>query len=119
MQSSVAQRRRRQLSLTEERLKEVLEYFPTSGRFRWRMRQGTMNPRGEAGTLMSSGYYRIQVDGVPHYSHRLAWIRIVWPGSTFLASTRRGKSITITEIPRTIASQTYDTSGIRKACGIL
>ena len=76
MQSSVAQQRRRQLSLTEERLKEVLEYFPTSGRFRWRMRQGTMNPRGEAGTLMSSGYYRIQVDGVPHYSHRLAWLYV-------------------------------------------
>ena len=75
MQSSVAQRRR-QLSLTQERLKEVLEYFPTSGRFRWRMRQGTMNPRGEAGTLMSSGYYRIQVDGVPHYSHRLAWLYV-------------------------------------------
>ena len=76
MRSSVVQQRRRQLSLTQERLKEVLEYSPTSGRFRWRMRQGAMNPRGEAGTLMSSGYCRIQVDGVPHYSHRLAWLYV-------------------------------------------
>ena len=75
MQSSVAQERRRQLSLTQERLKEVLQYFPTTGRFRWRVGQGTKGPRREAGTP-HSGYYRIGVDGVHHYSHRLAWLYV-------------------------------------------
>jgi len=75
MQSSVAQERRRQLSLTQERLKQVLQYFPTTGRFRWRLRQ-TRGERSEAGTLRPNGYRRIQVDGVFHYSHRLAWLHV-------------------------------------------
>ena len=75
MQSSVAQERRRQLSLTQERLKQVLQYFPTTGRFCWRMRE-TRGKRSEAGTLRPNGYRRIQVDGVFHYSHRLAWLHV-------------------------------------------
>jgi hypothetical protein len=76
MRSSAAQERRTQLTLTAERLKQVLQYFPTTGRFRWRVRQGTSGPRGEAGNLRPGGYRRIQVDGVRHYSHRLAWLYI-------------------------------------------
>jgi HNH endonuclease/AP2 domain len=76
MQGNAAQKRRRQLSLTQERLKEVLRYFPTTGRFRWRVRQGARGPGSEAGTLRSHGYYSITVDGVPHYSHRLAWLHV-------------------------------------------
>jgi hypothetical protein len=56
MQSRVTQERRRQLSLTKERLKEVLRYLPTTGRFRWRVRHGTRGPGSEAGTLRPSGY---------------------------------------------------------------
>ena len=76
MRSSVAQERRKQLSLTQERLKEVLEYFPTTGRFRWRVRQGPWGPGREAGTLCPSGYVSIQIDGVRHSSHRLAWLYV-------------------------------------------
>ena len=76
MQWSVAQQRRRQLTLTQERLKEVLRYLPTTGRFRWRVRHGSRFPAGEAGTLRPSGYHSIQVDGVTHYSHRLAWLYV-------------------------------------------
>jgi hypothetical protein len=76
MQSSVAQERRRQLRLTQERLKGLLQYFPTTGRFRWRVRHGTVKPRSEAGTMTPGGYHRIRLDGVPHYSHRLAWLYV-------------------------------------------
>jgi hypothetical protein len=73
MQASVAQERRKQtLTLTQERLKEVLRYFPRTGRFRWR----APGPRGdlagrEAGTRQG-GYRSIRIDGVRHYEHRLA-----------------------------------------------
>jgi hypothetical protein len=76
MRSRVAHERRRQLSLTQERLKSVLQYFPTTGRFRWRMRHGARSPRAEAGTLRRSGYHRIQLYGVAHFSHRLAWLYV-------------------------------------------
>jgi hypothetical protein len=76
MQSRVAQKRCRQLSLTQARLKEVLQYFPTTGRFQWRLQRGTLSPGTEAGTLRACGYHNIQIDGVPHYSHRLAWLYI-------------------------------------------
>jgi hypothetical protein len=76
MQLSVVQERRTHLNLTQERLKEVLRYFPTTGRFRWRVRQGTRSPGGEAGSLHPNGYHRIQLDGVNHYSHRLAWLYV-------------------------------------------
>jgi hypothetical protein len=64
------------LKLTPERLKEVLKYFPTTGRFRWRVRQGPRSPGDEAGTLCPDGYHTIKLDGVGHFSHRLAWLYI-------------------------------------------
>lgn len=86
MQSTVAresrklqgrrQKRRRQLSLTQERLKQVLKYFPTSGRFRWRTRQGGAAPGREAGSVHGGGYQRIMIDSVTHLSHRLAWLYV-------------------------------------------
>jgi Demerecviridae HNH endonuclease len=76
MQSNVAQERRRQLSLTQERLKELLHYDPGTGRFRWRVQQGNRGPKGEAGTTNPSGYCKIRVDGVTHSAHRLAWLYV-------------------------------------------
>jgi len=72
--SSLARSRRK--LLTRDRLKEVLVYFPTTGRFRWRVRQGLMSPGREAGTASPEGYHSIQVDGVRYLSHRLAWLYV-------------------------------------------
>ena len=35
-----------------------------------------MDRRREAGTRRDGGYYKIQIDGVRHYSHRLAWLYV-------------------------------------------
>ena len=76
MQSHLTEQTRRQLGLTQERLKEVLHYAPTTGRFRWRVRQGGMSPRREAGSSSGAGYRTIHIDGVPHLAHRLAWLYV-------------------------------------------
>ena len=76
MQSDITQNTRRQTGLTQERLKEVLDYSPTTGRFRWRVRQGNMSPGCEAGTSSCSGYRAIRVDGLQHLAHRLAWLYV-------------------------------------------
>ena len=80
MQSSVAQERRRQFSLTQERLKEVLQYFPTTGRFRWLVRQAPWTGDGKRGLDATAGITRSK-------STECVIIRIVLRGSMFTANT--------------------------------
>jgi len=94
MQSSVAQERRKQLSLTQERLKEVLHYSPMTGRFRWRVQGPRGEPAGrEAGTAHPSGYRSIQLDRVRHYSHRLAWLYVHGEHPTGEVDHENGKRV--------------------------
>ena len=77
MQSSLAQERRKQLSLTQERLKEVLHYSPMTGRFRWRVRTCGFPAYGSpTGFISRHTTVAIQLDRVRHYSHRLAWLYV-------------------------------------------
>lgn len=75
-------------SLTQARLKELLDYDPETGVFRW-----SPIPRSgvTAGSIAGrhtnnispngSRYVLIQVDGRPYLAHRLAWFYVhgVWP----------------------------------------
>jgi hypothetical protein len=76
MQLKTAQERRRQSKLTAERLKELLRYFPTTGRFQWRRREAGGGRKGEAGNSRPGQYCRIQIDGVNHFAHRVAWLYV-------------------------------------------
>lgn len=68
--------------LTADRLRELLEYDPNTGAFRWRSKP---NPKIVAGSISGSGkrgrvWIRI---GYRSYSaHRLAWLYVYgeWPG---------------------------------------
>jgi len=71
------------MTLTQERLKEVLHYCPDLGLFWWKVRSissshdKTFNKHfaGKiAGKLATNGYVRISVDGRDHAAHRLAWL---------------------------------------------
>lgn len=64
-------------SLSVERLREVLDYDPTTGEFRWR--RGRY--KGIAGAVMKLGYRTISVGGGRFYAHRLAWFYVhgAWP----------------------------------------
>lgn len=57
-------------SITQERLKEVLDYDSSTGIFTWK-KNGSIT-----GTLNSYGYVIIKVDGIPHRAHRLAWLYV-------------------------------------------
>lgn len=59
--------------ITQGRLRELLNYDPSSGIWRW-----VRPPRGKlfgsvAGTLRAKGYRAITIDGRSYSSHRLAW----------------------------------------------
>jgi hypothetical protein len=65
--------------LTQEKLKELLDYDPETGIFRWKFKPSKQYPFkiGDiAGTLNSNGYIRIQVLGSRYKAHRLAWLYV-------------------------------------------
>lgn len=70
-------------TLTAERLREVLNYFPEEGVFVWKV---TRSFKAIAGSVAGSeykatGYLRIQIDGTSYLAHRLAWLHEYgeWP----------------------------------------
>lgn len=69
--------------LTVARLREVLDYDPDTGVFRWRVSLNARGPVGAvAGSLRGDRPYRvIRIDGGRHYAHRLAWLYVTgaWP----------------------------------------
>jgi hypothetical protein len=63
-------------SLTQQRLKEVLNYDAESGVFTWAVtRTRAVNGR-VAGGSDGHGYWMICVDGVKYPAHRLAWLYV-------------------------------------------
>jgi heme-degrading monooxygenase HmoA len=73
------------MTLTAERLRELLAYDPAAGVFTWRVdvRGGAWVKAGHvAGTIHSrDGYRQISICKVQHKAHRLAWLYVTgaWP----------------------------------------
>jgi hypothetical protein len=69
--------------ITQERLKELLDYHPKTGVFFWRVKRGNRAAGSVAGTLRPDGYVGIRVDGVGFLAHRLAvlWMEGTMPSS--------------------------------------
>ncbi|ALC60085.1 hypothetical protein AMS56_25300 [Burkholderia pseudomallei] len=62
-------------ALTVERVREVLDYDPVSGTFRWKRRMSRRSKAGDiAGHVDEQGYRYIRIDGRSYGAHRLAWM---------------------------------------------
>lgn len=72
-------------NLTAERLRELLDYDPETGIFRWRVKRKSYGakarPGAIAGAIQRNGYRAIGIDGIRMYEHRLAFLYIKshWP----------------------------------------
>jgi hypothetical protein len=61
--------------LTQERLKELLEYNSETGIFAWKRLYGLHKKSDRtAGCIKGNGYVVIRIDDVLYHAHRLAWL---------------------------------------------
>ena len=61
--------------LTQEQLKEVLNYNPETGDFTWKVRTSNrIQAGGIAGHLNVRGYITVRIGGKNYQAHRLAWL---------------------------------------------
>jgi hypothetical protein len=70
------------MSLTAERMREILSYDPETGIMRWRVPTSNRVKVGDVvGFKHPRGYLQTQLDGHRHLLHRLAWLYVygVWP----------------------------------------
>lgn len=68
------------MTLTAQRLREVLDYDPQSGVFTWRIsNNGRQGQR--AGSINTGGHRQIEIGGRSYVAHRLAWLHVhgEWP----------------------------------------
>ena len=70
--------------LTQERLKEVLDYDADTGVFNWKISIGTRAEGGVAGGVDDGGYIAIRIDKKGYKAHRLAILYTdgYWPENT-------------------------------------
>lgn len=61
-------------TLTAERARELLDYFPETGEFRWKVGRGGRASGSIAGHVDLDGYRRIRIEGALYLAHRLAWL---------------------------------------------
>jgi hypothetical protein len=107
--------------LTQELLKEVLNYDSETGEFFWRTQRSQQRIGDKAGTKKKSGYIQIRFNKKSYYAHRLAWLYThgEWPDNIDHINHDRAdnrlcnlRSVSLTENCRNLALRAKNTSGV-------
>jgi hypothetical protein len=60
--------------ITQEYIKEILDYDTNTGIFKWKITKGSRAKAGSICNSHSSGYIQIRINGKTYQAHRLAWL---------------------------------------------
>ena len=61
--------------ITQEQLKELLDYNQDTGAFTWKANRGIRVKSGDkAGSLQKTGYIHLKLNSVAYLAHRIAWL---------------------------------------------
>lgn len=102
--------------LTQERLKELLDYDPETGVFIRLASRGNASKGAIAGSPDSKGYLRIFIEGKRYKAHRLAWLYVygVWPAHQIDHINRTKSDNRIANLRETTNMQNCWNQGVRK-----
>jgi len=78
--------------LDQKILKELLNYNPSTGVFKWREHRQGVKANGIAGFDDGGGYGRIQLNGKTYKSHHLAWLWVYGEMPDYLDHVNHKKS---------------------------
>ena len=85
-ESEMPNKRRRRIELNAKYVREILDYDPNTGIFRWRPRATfsigwSTRWQGAVAGWVIRGHLQIQIDGANYYAHRVAWLHHdgAWP----------------------------------------
>lgn len=67
--------------LSIDYVRDILDYLPATGEFRWRVSKGRRVRAGAVAGSIDDGYVVIRIDGKKYRAHRLAWLLTYgeWP----------------------------------------
>jgi hypothetical protein len=109
--------------LTSERLREVLDYEPETGLFRWKhAKRGWQHTVIVAGSVaghpygLRGLYWGIYVDGRHYMAHRLAWLYVYdeWPSEDIDHRDRNGQNNRIDNLREATRTQNNGNCTARK-----
>ena len=64
------------MKLTQQKLKQYLNYDPLTGVFIWIVNRSRNARAGSVAGCLDQGYFRIMISGKPYKAHRLAWLYV-------------------------------------------
>lgn len=101
-------------SLSQERLKHLLDYCPITGDFRWKVSIGKVKAGKIAGYVKTTGYIGIRISGFDYPAHRLAWLFIYWRFPTKFIDHINGIKVDnrLTNLREATVSQNAANSGV-------
>jgi hypothetical protein len=96
-----------------ESVRELLDYDPRAGVFRWRAKPNKRTNAGAtAGSISRSGHRRITIDGQRYQAHQLAWFLVhgAWPGFKLDHANGNPDDNRIANLRRTTTAQNMQNS---------
>lgn len=109
----------KQRAITQEYLKEILNYDPGTGIFTWKVKthaQSRIQVGGIAGNASSNEYVRICINKKYYQAHRLAWLFVygVFPQSELDHINRNKTDNRICNLRIVTTSENQKNTGLRK-----